>query len=303
MIVRERIHWTRMLFAWHGSVLPRILPQLLVITGFSFVVLFLQSTRFGRLFAVSPTIFTLIGISLAIFVGFCNTASYDRYWEGRKLWGSLVNETRSLVRETMAWMPGLSPEDQQHFARLNAAFAWALNDELRKKDSKNLQRLLSPAEMDAIEKKYFKPVAILDLMANWLAVKHREGLIDSMQLSATDKRLSVMSEIVGGCERILNTPLPFAYHVLLHRVVYIYCFLLPFGLLEVLHWMMPFLVMFISYTFISLDAIVDDIGEPFGEAANDLALNSICRTIEYSVFEQTGVAQAPLQQPTSHFID
>ena len=198
---------------------------------------------------------------------------------------------------------GLSPEDQQHFARLNAAFAWALNDELRKKDSKNLQRLLSPAEMDAIEKKHFKPVAILDLMANWLAVKHREGLIDSMQLSATDKRLSVMSEIVGGCERILNTPLPFAYHVLLHRVVYIYCFLLPFGLLEVLHWMMPFLVMFISYTFISLDAIVDDIGEPFGEAANDLALNSICRTIEYSVFEQTGVAQAPLQQPTSHFID
>lgn len=303
MIVRQRTHWIRMLFAWHGSVLPRILPQLLVITGFSFVVLFIQTTRYGHLFRVSPTIFTLIGISLAIFVGFCNTASYDRYWEGRKLWGSLLNETRSVVRETMSWMPGVPLEEKQHFARLNAALAWTLNDELRKKNSNNRARLLTAEELAQVENRHFKSIAILGLMADWFAHKQREGYIDSMQLNAADRRLSVMSDIVGGCERILNTPLPFAYHVLLHRVVYIYCFMLPFGLLEVLHWMMPFLVMFISYAFISLDAIVDDIGEPFGEAANDLALNSICRTIEFSVFEQAGVAQPPLAQPSSHFID
>jgi len=109
--------------------------------------------------------------------------------------------------------------------------------------------------------------------------------------------------VVGGCERILNTPLPFTYHVLLHRTVYIYCFLLPFGLVDVVGWMMPVLVVFISYTFISLDAIVAEIGEPFGVESNDLALNSICRTIEYSVFEQANIPQPPLAKPTSYFWD
>ena len=86
-----------------------------------------------------------------------------------------------------------------------------------------------------------------------------------------DHQLNQFSTISGGCERIYNTPLPFAYSVLLHRTVYLYCFWLPFGLVDTLGWMMPLIVLLISYTFIALDAIIQEIGEPFGEEENDLA--------------------------------
>ena len=111
------------------------------------------------------------------------------------------------------------------------------------------------------------------------------------------------AQIIGGCERIANTPLPFAYSVLLHRTVYLYCFWLPFGLVDVVGWMMPVIVLFISYTFIALDAIIQEIQEPFGEEENDLALNGICETIQFSVFELADIPQDPLVSKQHYFID
>ena len=122
-------------------------------------------------------------------------------------------------------------------------------------------------------------------------------------MTSMDHQLNQFSNISGGCERIYNTPLPFAYSILLHRTVYLYCFWLPFGLVDSLGWMMPLIVLLISYTFIALDAIIQEIGEPFGEEENDLALNSICRTIEFSIFEQAEIPQGALKKPDSYFID
>lgn len=293
-----------MLLVWHGSILPKILPRLLAIFAFAILIYCLRDIISAHNLNLSPAVFTLMGIALAIFLGFCNTASYDRYWEGRKLWGALLIETRSLTREIMAWMPNIPLEEKQQCIKMLAAFSWSLNDQLRKKkNSAQWEQLLHPLERKLIATRQFKPIAILDLVAAWLADKHRTGAIDSIQLTAMDNRLDQLSAIVGGCERINNTPLPFAYHLLLHRTVYIYCFLLPFGLVDAVHRMMPLVVLFISYTFIGLDAIVDEIGEPFGQQANDLPLNNICRTIQASVFEQASIPHPPLESPKSHFID
>lgn len=304
MIVRQRTHWLKMLFIWRGSVLNKIITQLFIITIFSVAVYYFNGKIYDYKVKLNPTVFTLIGLALAIFMGFCNTASYDRFWEGRKLWGLLVIETRSLTRQILSFVPNVPKDEKQKIVKLISAFCWALNYQLRdKSDIQSLQKLLSEEQFHQIQGKKFIPSIILGFISDWLNVQNKNGNIDTIVLTAMNHQLNQFSNISGGCERILNTPLPFAYSVLLHRTVYLYCFWLPFGLLDSLDWMMPLIVLLISYTFIALDAIIQEIGEPFGEEENDLALNSICRTIEFSVFEQAEIPQGELKKPDSYFVD
>lgn len=304
MIVRQRTNWLKMLFIWRGSVLKKIIVQLLIITLFSLAIYFFKGKIFDYKVHLNPTIFTLIGLALAIFMGFCNTASYDRYWEGRKLWGLLVIETRSLTRQILSLVDGPQNEEKQKIVKLISAFCWSLNYQLRNKSgTEHLERLLSPEQMDKLNGKKFIPSIILGFIADWIKEQNRKGNIDTIVLTQLDHQLNQFSNISGGCERIYNTPLPFAYSVLLHRTVYFYCFWLPFGLVDTLGWMMPLIVGLISYTFIALDAIIQEIAEPFGEEENDLALNTICRTIEFSIFEQAEIPQGEFQKSDSYFID
>lgn len=304
MIVRQRTHWLKMLFIWKGSVLKKIIAQLCIITIFSVAVYYFNGKIYDYKVKLNPTVFTLIGLALAIFMGFCNTASYDRFWEGRKLWGLLVIETRSLTRQILSFIPNIPKEEKQEIVKLISAFCWALNYQLRdKSDIQPLQKLLSKEQFLKIQGKKFVTNIILGFISDWLNIQNKKRNIDTIVLTAMNHQLNQFSNISGGCERIYNTPLPFAYSVLLHRTVYLYCFWLPFGLLDSLDWMMPLIVLLISYTFIALDAIIQEIGEPFGEEENDLALNSICRTIEFSIFEQAEIPQGELKKPDSYFVD
>ncbi|MEJ5048267.1 bestrophin family ion channel [Chryseobacterium culicis] len=307
MIVRQRTNWLKMLFIWRGSVLKKIVVQLSIITLFSLAIYFFKGKIFDYKVHLNPTIFTLIGLALAIFMGFCNSASYDRFWEGRKLWGLLVIETRSLTRQILSLVNDSSPEvkvEKEKIIKLISAFSWALNFQLRDNSgTEHLERLLSPEQLEQVKNKKFIPSIILGFIADWLNEQNKKGNIDTIVMTSMDHQLNQFSNISGGCERIYNTPLPFAYSVLLHRTVYLYCFWLPFGLVDSLGWMMPMIVLLISYTFIALDAIIQEIGEPFGEEENDLALNSICRTIEFSIFEQAGIPQGELKKPDTYFID
>lgn len=307
MIVRQRTNWLKMLFIWRGSVLKKIVVQLIIISLFSLAIYYFKGKIFDYKVHLNPTIFTLIGLALAIFMGFCNSASYDRFWEGRKLWGLLVIETRSLTRQILSLVNDSAPEakeEKQKIIKLISAFCWSLNYQLRDKSgTEHLSRLLSPEQIDQLKNKKFIPSIILGFIADWLNEQNKKGNIDTIVMTSMDHQLNQFSNISGGCERIYNTPLPFAYSILLHRTVYLYCFWLPFGLVDSLGWMMPLIVLLISYTFIALDAIIQEIGEPFGEEENDLALNSICRTIEFSIFEQAEIPQGELKKPDSYFID
>lgn len=281
-----------MLFIWQGSVLPKIMPRLIILAVFSIVIYLFHGSLFNYKVTLNPTAFTLIGVALAIFLGFCNTAAYDRYWEGRKLWGALVIDTRSFVRQVLAYVKN-DPQngiDTQVPIQLTIAYTYALNHQLRGTDAMpDMKRLLTREQAESLESVKFKPVLLLRNLAEWLREAEENGKIDSITKMGMDQNLDKLSGIVGGCERIANTPIPFPYHVLLHRTVYIYCFLLPFGLVDTIGWMTPIMVTFIGYTFMALDAIVDEIADPFGTEPNDLALNSLCSTVEYSLLEMAGM--------------
>jgi putative membrane protein len=248
--------------------------------------------------------FTLIGIALAIFLGFYNNASYDRFWEGRKLWGALLIDTRSLCRQavTMSGNKQGSPE-LTYFVNLLIAFVYALKHQLRQTDAANdLERLLPLPLIQTLQKTRFKPVILMQEMGRWLQKGREEGKIDSITLTAFDYNLNRLSGIVGGCERIASTPIPFTYKVLLHRTVYMYCFLLPFGLVDSIGWMTPLIVVFIAYTFMALDAIVNEIEEPFGVEPNDLSLNAISSMIETTLREMAGEEVETIKEGKTGFM-
>lgn len=293
MIVREKQSWLRMLFVWQGSVLVKIFPRLIVLLLISTTVVFFHGTLFTYKILLNPAPFTLLGVALAIFLGFYNNASYDRYWEARKLWGALLNDTRSLARQALT-MSGAqqNSEEGRYFIHLLIAFTHSLKHQLRKTDPlQDLHRLLDPKQVQCLSSAIYKPVMILLSMGNWVKKRVEDGRMDTITQAAFDHNFNQLSAIVGGCERIASTPIPFTYSVLLHRTVYIYCFLLPFGLVDSIGWMTPVIVVFIGYTFMALDAIADEIEEPFGKQPNDLALNAMSHMIETTLLE---MAHEPL---------
>ncbi len=286
-----------MLFVWHGSVLPHLLPRLSVLFVLSSGIVYLHHSVFSV--EINPAPFTLFGIALALFLGFRNNASYERFWEARKLWGALLNDARSLARQAST-LAGYSQNEEAvaDFANLLIAFTYALKHQLRGTDPLEDMGRTLPNELAAkIMAAKFKPVMLLNAMARWVQKAKNEGRIDSMIQTAFEENFNKLSDIVGGCERIASTPIPYSYSVLLHRTVYIYCFLLPFGLTTSLGWLTPFITVFIAYTFVAFEAIADEIEEPFGTEANDLALNAMCLNIETTLLEIIG---RPLpKQPTS----
>lgn len=303
MIIRKKEHWFKMLLVWHGSVLPKLLPRLVLLLLLSIAVVWFHGIIFSFKVPLNPSPLTLFGFVLALFLGFRNTVSYDRFWEGRKLWGSLLNDTRSLARQAMTLSNTANP-DTLNFVQLLNSFAYALKHQLRETDAnEDLKKRLDEARYKLVAEAQFKPVILMKLLAEWVQNARNENRIDSIQQARFDENLDKLSEIVGGCERIKSTPLPYSYRVLLHRTVYLYCLLLPFGLVDSLQWLTPFLVVFIAYTFVAFEAIADEIEQPFGTEANALALNSMCLVIETTLLEIAGENPPALKVPDSAIID
>lgn len=136
---------------------------------------------------------------------------------------------------------------------------------------------------------------ILLLMGEWLGERRQAGEISDILFQSIDENLNKLSAVLAGCERIANTPIPFAYRLIVHRTVYLFCTLLPFALVPDLHYMTPFVSVFISYTFISLDALAEELEDPFGTAPNDLPLDAMCKTIEINLLEMNNAAEIPVR--------
>lgn len=290
MIIRKKEHWFKMLFVWHGSVLPGLLPRLFLLFIVSLGVVYLRGVIFSFKVPLNPAPLTLFGFVLALFLGFRNNASYDRFWEGRKLWGALLNTARSLTRQalTLKNVKGSSVSVHE-FIQLLGAFVFALKHQLRGTDAyEDLKDRLNEEQLKIVSAAKYKPAVIMRLLAEWVWKAKDEGSIDSIQQARFDENFDKLSDIVGGCERIVSTPIPYSYRVLLHRTVYIYCFLLPFGLVDSLRWFTPLIVVFVAYTFVAFEAIADEIEEPFGTEANDLALNGMSVMIEETIHEMAG---------------
>jgi len=311
MIVRERPAGFRLFLILRGSVLQRIRVSLAINTLLAILVTLAHGSLFSVKITLTPIPFTLIGLPLAIFLGFRNNTAYDRYWEGRKLWGELVIQTRTLARQCLGLIDLPQPVDSAQRDRdvrvrmihRAIAYAHALRLQLRDQASPEVQRWVTAQEWQALER---KPVgkradALMLAMGQELGGCVRRGEIDACLAARMDGTLTGMVAAAASCERIRHTPMPFSYALLLHRTAYMYCFLLPFGLVDITGFMTPFVVAIVAYTFFGLDALGDELEEPFGMESNDLPLDTICRGIEISLLEALGDPDVPVPlQPVNY---
>lgn len=292
MIVRPQQHWLALIFVWHGSVLPKIFTRLFLNFLLSVAVILMLPwyASLGIKLTVAP--FSILGVAIAIFLGFRNNACYARYVEARLLWGQLMIAARSLLREVKNTLPDDSAIGE--FVRLQIAFAHCLRMTLRRQPAEaTLSRYLTPADLATVVQSSSPANRILLLMGNWLAVRRREGQLSDILFHSLNNRLNDMSVVLAGCERIANTPVPFAYTLILHRTVYLFCILLPFALVVDLHYMTPFISVLVSYTFIALDALAEELEDPFGTENNDLPLDAICNAMEIDLLQMNDETDVP----------
>ena len=312
MIVHERPNGLTLFLMMRGSVLQRIYWKL----GLNILLAILVTLAHGYLFDIKITVttipFTLIGLPLAIFLGFRNNTAYDRYWEGRKLWGDLNIRARVMARQCLSLINAdmsVDPRNREGDVRVRVvhrtiAHAHALRAQLRgHMDDAAVQRWLTAADWEKVRHlpMNFRGDAIIQASAHDLANCMRKGLLDPLNYNKMDETLTFMTFAAASCERLLHTPMPFSYTLLLHRTAHLYCFLLPFGLVDMTGFMTPFVVAIVAYTFFGLDALGDELEEPFGMESNDLPLDAMCRSMEINLLHLLGDSDIPPpMQPVNH---
>jgi putative membrane protein len=288
MIVRPHPNLINILLAIKGSIARRIALRSVMVTLLAAVIVMIENQHPEYFAKVSATPFTLLGLSLSIFMSFRNNACYDRWYEARKALGDMITETRSIIRETQVIKDEVL---RGRILRDLCGFAHALGAVLRRQD---VQRAVGPWLSEP------PPAGVANVCDRILRGVGRQcsdaseaGLINEWRYTLLANHLNVLSRVLATCERIKYTPLPFPYTLLLHRTIYLFCILLPFAMAEPLGWITPFFIAIVSYTFFGLDAISNELEDPFGYDENDLPLDALVRIVERDVLDALGVEPLP----------
>lgn len=247
---------------------------------------------------ISPLPFSVVGVALSIFLAFRNNAAYDRYWEGRKLWGGIVNASRSfgrlathlIVTTDLAELAAL----QRRLVHRQIAYAHALRAALRGDDVADVHAvLLAAPERAALAPVPNPPVALLHTQSSELAAAAARGWLSEQRHVALEATLTELTALQGGCERIKKTPIPLAYRFFTHTFVRVFCVFLPFALVDQLGLATVAASLAVTFVFCVLDRIGAIIEDPFTTNFNGLPLSAICRTIEIDLRHMLGETDLP----------
>ena len=287
MIIRSQPSFKDILLAVNGSILPRIIGRLTTIAIVSVIAVLAALEHPGIFARISAIPFTLIGIALSVFMSFRNNACYARWWEGRKLWGDLIIACRSLARQVSL----LGEEDKRFLLHGLCGFSAGLAARLRNADEPGAIKLW--CDIGSALEGPNPTNAVLDDMGGYCLGLMQRGTIQPIHYSVLEGQLTQLSIVQGGCERIANTPVPFAYSLLLHRTALTFCITLPFSLAGSLDWWTLLPVLLVAYTFFGLDALGHELEDPFGLEPNALPLYAMRRTVEREMLSLLGCKDIP----------
>ena len=246
----------------------------------------------------------LYGSAIGIIVGFRNNSAYGRWWEGRGLWGAIVNNSRSLARQVCSTMhpnPERHGEDAADLAEMQRrlvlhqiAYVHALRQHLRKLSPwEEIEPLLRADEIAALKVSKNVPLTLQQQIGRLLRQSKDRGWIDRLEWQAMDRNLDDLADAQGGTERIKNTPMPKQYDFFPMLFVQIYCLLLPIGMVENLGWFTPLGSTLVGFMFLALDKIGRDLEDPFDNTIYDVPLTAITRTIDINLRQLLGETELP----------
>lgn len=233
---------------------------------------------------------TLFGSVLALFLGFRSNSAYQRWWEGRSLWGLMINASRSLTRAACSFLPDPdAAEMKREIALRQVAYVNALRCQLRRQPmDDDVGRFLAEGAADEALSRSNVANGILDGTGRRLDAARARGWLDSIQQSAIERVLVDIANAQGGMERLKNTPLPVHYRFFPILFTHLFCILLPFGLVETLGLATPLGSTIAGMMFLAVLAIGDDLAAPFDNTVHDLPLSAMCRTIEIDLLQAVG---------------
>lgn len=227
-------------------------------------------------------IFSLIGFVLSLLLVFRTNTAYDRWWEGRKKWGELVNNTRNLAIKISATQ--MSDNNKAFFARMIPNYAFAMKEHLR--EGVKLDELdLTAEELSDISTKGHQPNYISKLMYQRLNKAKENQELTEVELLTLDTNLKTFSDIIGACERIKNTPIPFSYSSFLKKFIFIFVTTIPLSFVSDFEYFSTLIAMFIFYVLVSMEILAEEIEDPFGKDENDLPIESLSQKIKDNVQE------------------
>jgi ion channel-forming bestrophin family protein len=225
----------------------------------------------------------LTTLAFSLLLVFRINSAYDRWWEGRKLWGSFVNNTRNLAVKINAYVDKSDVETRGFFKRMIPNFVYASKEHLRSGVKfEELELLENESDI-----KSFKhvPNGIINAMYKKVSDLNKSGKLSEEKLIVLDNDLKTFLDNLGGCERIKKTPIPFSYSIFLKKFIVLFVTSAPFSFVHIAgYWTIP-VSMVIFYFFVSLELISEEIEDPFGTDSNDLPTDDICATIKQNVIE------------------
>ncbi len=287
----ENHRWLQLAFQMRGSVLLAVLPRSLFCGLFGLIV----KGLFDAKYPVSlPFLASLIpNIVLGLLLVFRTNTAYDRFWEGRKVWGAMVNTVRNLARQILIVVDEKESNDRQE--KIDAIYllvAFAIATKLHLRDepiNSEIKDFLSSDKYIKLQSIHNPPLKVAFWIGDYLQLQYQRDRLNIYQLTAMHILLNKLVDALGSCERIVKTPMPLAYAIHLKQLLLLYCLSLPFQMVGQLGWWTAPVVVLISFTLFGIEEIGIEIENPFGHGQNDLPLDAICSTMRRNIDDLTSL--------------
>jgi putative membrane protein len=281
--------WFKLIFDFHRSdSLKMIMPAMGALLVYSGVLCYLDVEAQEIKLKSTTILHSLLGLVLSLLLVFRTNTAYDRWWEGRKLWGDLVNNSRNLMLKLNAFIPNEQKETKKGFRILISNYAFALKEHLR---SGYIE-----SELDEHPRLTFSELRTYNHVPNRIAQQLyfetesllKQNVISEEKFILLNEELRSFTNVVGACERIKKTPIPYSYSMFIKRIIFIYIITLPLGLVDDFKWASLPIVLFVFYAFAGLELLAEEIEDPFGYEQSDLPTDEIATTIKRNLIEIVG---------------
>ncbi len=286
MVIYNNKEWFNSLINFYRSYIIRVLLRYVLIMGLIttiICVLILDVFKTGIRFHSGT--FSLLGIVLSILLVFRTNTAYDRWWEGRKQWGSLVNTSRNIALSLHTLLERTDTQNRDFFSKHLANFAIALKEHLRTGVKLEELHHLTDPEKQTYGRRQHIPNFILSQLYEGVQELYRAGVISGYDLMQLKTHVGTLTDILGACERIKKTPIPFSYNIYIKTFILAYAIMLPFGLIEEFGYYTIPVVMLIFFAFVGVELLAEEIEDPFELDCNDLPTGTIATTIGNNVAE------------------
>lgn len=281
--------WFSIIFhSYSRFVVKTMLPALIFMGLFTTAVcvVMLEVFKFDKShFSNTTALHSLLGIVLGLFLVFRTNSSYDRWWEGRKLWGSMVNSTRNFALKLNAYLPNDDQENRNWFAQMIPNFVVASKEHLRQGVQLSELEPAEPNFPDSLKDIKHKPNRIAGMMYSKVNDLYKSGALTGDQFRVLDKEMKDFVDIIGACERIKNTPIPYSYAMFIKKFIFIYIITLPFGFVTSFEYITIPTTLLITFVLLSVELIAEEIEDPFGRDINDLPTDQLSTRIKENIRE------------------